>query len=101
MEGISKLSQVNIKHKGGNLKIMNEWELSAIHRKALLCQDFEVCAEIKKEVDKRIESDTLKHEFMQGFRYYNPISQQFEGEYEVGKLNGLFDKYIEKYPPKK
>lgn len=53
---------------------------------------------IQAEINARIEQNTICHAFMQGFRYYNTEEKKFEGPYRMEGMNGLFDKYIEKYP---
>lgn len=70
-----------------------EWELAREHNKALKNEDYQTCDAIQKEVDKRIENSTIDHFLMEGFRYYNSKSEQFEGDPNYKGLNGLFNKY--------
>lgn len=71
----------------------HEWELAILHRMALDREDYETCGAIQKEVDKRIESDTINHGLMDGFVYYNPKTKKLEGEPNYTGMNGLFKNY--------
>jgi hypothetical protein len=72
---------------------LNEWQLAMIFIKHFKLENYETCGAVKKEVDRRIAAGTLDQSFMNGFRYYNPKTEQFEGEPNFGDLNGLFDNY--------
>ena len=63
------------------------------HAKALETENFELCSAIQAEVDKRIENGTINHQLMEGFKYYNPKTKQFEGEPKYMETNGLFNQY--------
>lgn len=71
----------------------HEWELSYLHKKAVEREDYETCLLIQNEIDKRIANGTIDKALMEGFRYYNPKTKEFEGEPDYKGLNGLFDKY--------
>ncbi|TXD47352.1 hypothetical protein [Polaribacter sp. IC073] len=69
----------------------NEWELAIKQSKALEIEDYETCKEIKEEIDFRIKNKTINKSLMHGFRFWNPITNEFEGEPNYGNVNGLFD----------
>jgi hypothetical protein len=70
---------------------MHEWLLAINHREALAAEDYETCQQIQAEVNRRIAAGTLNKSLMQGFRYYNPETQRFEGQPDYTGLNGLFN----------
>lgn len=72
---------------------LHEWDLVITHKKALAKEDYETCLSIQKEIDIRIENDTIDHVLMEGFRYYNPVTKEFEGNPKYDGLNGLFKNY--------
>lgn len=72
---------------------LHEWLLAIHMQKALEAEDFELCAQIQAEVDSRIENGTINHELMEGFKYFNPATQQYEGDPKYMATNGLFDNY--------
>lgn len=72
---------------------MHEWDLASMHKDALEKENYELCGLIQKEVDRRISDNTIDHALMQGFRYYNPDTSQFEGLPRYTGLNGLFRNY--------
>jgi len=80
------------------MKQYNEYTLSVMHGHALAAENYELCGAIQAEINARIEQNTICHAFIQGFRYYNTEEKKFEGPYRVEGMNGLFDKYIERYP---
>jgi hypothetical protein len=75
----------------------NEFMLSIIFKKALSQENYELCSMIQKEINDRIENDSINHSFMDGFRRYDRENEEFYGDYNFEGLNGLFDKYLEKY----
>ena len=79
-----------------DLSTKNEWVLALLHERALKAENYEVCASIQREVNDRIKKNTINRSLMQGFKYFNPQSNKFEGEFKMDKLNGLFDKFIKK-----
>ena len=80
------------------MKQYNEYALSVMHGHALAAENYELCGAIQAEINARIEQNTICHAFMQGFRYYNTEEKKFEGPYRMEGMNGLFNKYVEKYP---
>lgn len=74
------------------------YTLSVMHQRAIKEENYELCAAIQAEINARIDQGTISHAFMQGFRRYNAEEKKFEGPYRMDGMNGLFDKYIEKYP---
>lgn len=80
------------------MKQYNEYALSVMHGHALAAENYELCGAIQAEINARIEQNTICHAFMQGFRYYNTEEKKFEGPYRTEGMNGLFDKYVERYP---
>ena len=71
----------------------HEWRLACEMEKALKEEDYEYCQVIQIEVDKRIERGTLDKHLMNGFKYYNPKTERYEGKPCWDGINGLFDKY--------
>ena len=76
-----------------DLTKIHEWELSAIHKTALKNEDFETCELVQAEVDKRITNNTINHNLMNGFKYWNPETKKYEGSLTYSGLNGLFNEY--------
>lgn len=78
---------------------MHEWYLAARYKDAINEEDYETCKLIKQEIDDRVEGGTINHTLMKGFCDWNPFTQEFEGEprYSSFGVEGLFDKYHEKY----
>lgn len=76
-----------------NIRRMNEWLLAIKFRQAMDEEDFEACAEIQAEVNRRIENGTLDKYLMEGFKKYNHLTGEFYGDPNLEGLNGLFDKY--------
>ena len=74
----------------------HEWNLAIDHRNALTNEDYERCQQIKNEIDRRIENNTINHALMNGFRYYDPVKEAFVGPPNFAPFNGHFDNY--KYP---
>lgn len=72
---------------------MHEWELAVMHRRALKEESYETCKKIQDEVNRRIETATIDKALMNGFRYWNPKTEQYEGPLKFDGFNGLFDKY--------
>jgi hypothetical protein len=72
---------------------VNEWELACQHMDALQREDYNTCNAIQKEVDNRIKANTINHQLMQGFRYYNPNTEKFEGQPHFNGMNDLFKNY--------
>lgn len=75
---------------------MHEFELAYQHKIALQNNEYEICAIIQNEVDNRIFCGTISHEFMNGFKWWNPKTEKFEGNPKFTELNKLFSKYT--YP---
>lgn len=75
---------------------MHEWELALTHRDALKSENYELCARIKTEIDKRIENGTINHALMNGFKSYDAKKEMFVGNAKFEPYNGLFDNYIYK-----
>lgn len=67
-------------------------ELSAIFQNALKNERYEICEEIKKEVERRITDGLLTSKDLDIFRYYNPKTDNFEGKHKLEEFNNLFDK---------
>lgn len=67
-------------------------QLATEHYFNLKKENYRVCELIQKEVDRRIDSKEIDMNMMQAFRYYNPQTQRFEGEYKFKGMNGLFKK---------
>ena len=75
------------------MKKKHEWQLTAEHARALKSGDYETCAKIQDEINKRIDERTIIHALMDGFKYFNIKTQKYEGRAKYKGLNGLFDKY--------
>jgi len=71
----------------------HEWDLAINHRKALEREDYETCALIKSEINRRINNGTIDHSLMDGFKYYDHKLKKFIGEAKFEPYNGLFDNY--------
>lgn len=76
-----------------NVTKQHEWDLGINHKKALELEDYETCALIKSEIDRRISNGTIDHNLMNGFKYYDPKLNKFTGEAKFEPYNGLFDNY--------
>ncbi len=71
----------------------HELQLASMHKEALAKEDYETCNLIQKEIDYRIANNTIDHDLMNGFRYWNAQTKQFEGKPTYKNLNGLFKNY--------
>ncbi len=76
-----------------NYASTNEWELSIVFSNAFAAEDWVTCHAIKQEIQKRIENNTIDRSLMNGLRYWNPVTQQYEGKPKLDDFNGLFDGY--------
>jgi hypothetical protein len=77
-----------------DVKKMHEWLLAIEHRDALKREDYKTCQLIQDEVDRRIETDTINHALMNGFKKYDHETNSFYGDPKFEPYNGLFKNYI-------
>ena len=64
-----------------------------MHKHALKAEDYTKCHAIQEEINKRIENGTINTSLMDGFRKFDPETQEFHGEPNYNGLNGLFKNY--------
>lgn len=74
--------------------------LAARHRSALREEDYGTCKAVKDEIDRRVQEGLIDDNLMQGFRNFDPASQQFYGPPKDEYLNGLFSEYWKQNPHK-
>lgn len=82
-----------------NVRDMHELNLALKHRTALAHEDYEACQLIKSEIDRRISENTIDHNLMNAFKFWDKDKGKFTGEPNFSQYNGLFDNYV--YPSEK
>lgn len=79
-----------------DIRMKDEFDLAELFKKCFRKEEWEKCAEIKAEINRRIDAEEITSAMMDVFREYNIKTATYSGDYDFRGLNGLFDRYFAK-----